>query len=77
MSYRTHLSIPLRSGLLNLTVKQVKHYRPQLIEKAYEQLDNVDTNVFKKLSDDEKDNIRSKLDLVQEMIDSIRGELDV
>ena len=49
----------------------------QLIEKAYEQLDNVDTNVFKKLSDDEKDNIRSKLDLVQEMIDSIRGELDV
>lgn len=31
----------------------------------------------KKLSDDEKDNIRSKLDLVQEMIDSIRGELDV
>lgn len=40
-------------------------------------LDNVDTNVFKKLSDDEKDNIRSKLDLVQEMIDSIRGELDV
>lgn len=42
-----------------------------------EQLDNVDTNVFKKLSDDEKDNIRSKLDLVQEMIDSIRGELDV
>lgn len=48
-----------------------------MIEKAYEQLDNVDTNVFKKLSDDEKDNIRSKLDLVQEMIDSIRGELDV
>ena len=41
------------------------------------ELDNVDTNVFKKLSDDEKDNIRSKLDLVQEMIDSIRGELDV
>ena len=37
----------------------------------------MDTNVFKKLSDDEKDNIRSKLDLVQEMIDSIRGELDV
>ena len=57
--------------------KASKTLPAQLIEKAYEQLDNVDTNVFKKLSDDEKDNIRSKLDLVQEMIDSIRGELDV
>lgn len=57
--------------------KESKTLPAQLIEKAYEQLDNVDTNVFKKLSDDEKDNIRSKLDLVQEMIDSIRGELDV
>lgn len=58
-------------------LRRSKTLPAQLIEKAYEQLDNVDTNVFKKLSDDEKDNIRSKLDLVQEMIDSIRGELDV
>ena len=57
--------------------KASKTLPAQLIEKAYEQLDNVDTNVFKKLSDDEKDTIRRKLDLVQEMIDSIRGELDV
>ena len=51
--------------------------RPCLMRLVINDLDNVDTNVFKKLSDDEKDNIRSKLDLVQEMIDSIRGELDV
>lgn len=62
---------------MNLLTHRSKTLPAQLIEKAYEQLDNVDTNVFKKLSDDEKDNIRSKLDLVQEMIDSIRGELDV
>lgn len=57
--------------------KASKTLPAQLIEKAYDQLDNVDTNVFKKLSDDEKDTVRSKLDLVQEMVDIIRGELDV
>ena len=49
----------------------------QQAEKAYEMLDTIDTNIFKKLSDVQKDDIRSKLDLVQQMLDSIRSELDV
>lgn len=59
--------------------KEGKNWKVQVYYKDWQgnQKRNVDTNVFKKLSDDEKDNIRSKLDLVQEMIDSIRGELDV
>lgn len=46
-------------------------------EKAYEMLDTIDTNIFKKFSEVQKDEIRSKLDLVQQMLDSIRSELDV
>lgn len=49
----------------------------QQAEKAYEMLDTIDTNIFKKLSDVQKDDIRGKLDLVQQMLDSIRSELDV
>lgn len=49
----------------------------QLIEKAYDQIDNIDTNILKKLSDEEKETVRNKLDLLQEMMDNIRGELDV
>ena len=75
--YYKDMDVRLREHTMYTNSKASKTLPAQLIEKAYEQLDNVDTNVFKKLSDDEKDNIRSKLDLVQEMIDSIRGELDV
>ena len=49
----------------------------QQAEKAYEMLDTIDTNIFKKLSDPQKDDVRSKLDLVQQTLDSIRSELDV
>jgi len=48
-----------------------------LAEKAYEMLDTIDTNIFKKMSDIQKDDIRKKLDLIQQIIDSIRDELDV
>jgi hypothetical protein len=49
----------------------------QQVEKAYEMLDTIDTNIFKKMSDAQKDDIREKLDLVQQILDNIRGELDV
>lgn len=49
----------------------------QQAEKAYEMLDTIDTNIFKKMSDAQKDDIREKLDLLQQMLDSIRSELDV
>lgn len=49
----------------------------QQAEKAYEMLDTIDTNIFKKLSDAQKDDVRNKLDLIQEILDVIRGELDV
>ncbi|MEK4037704.1 hypothetical protein NYE44_00980 [Paenibacillus sp. FSL L8-0493] len=49
----------------------------QQAEKAYEMLDTIDTNIFKKISDVQKEDIREKLDLVQQILDSIRGELDV
>ncbi|MFH5837371.1 hypothetical protein ACHAL6_15020 [Proteiniclasticum sp. C24MP] len=49
----------------------------QQAEKAFEILDTIDTNIFKKLSDEQKDDVRNKLDKIQEILDSIRGDLDV
>lgn len=49
----------------------------QQAEKAYDMLDTIDTNIFKKMSEEQKDDVRSKLDLVQQVLDSIRSELDV
>ena len=48
----------------------------QLAEKAYEMLDTIDTNIFKKLNDEQKDDIRNRLDQIQEVLNRIRGELD-
>jgi hypothetical protein len=49
----------------------------QQVEKAYDMLDTIDTNIFKKLSNSQKDDVRSKLDLLQQTLDIIRSELDV
>lgn len=49
----------------------------QQVEKAYEILETIDTNIFKKISDEQKDDIRETLDLIQQTLDSIRGELNV
>ena len=49
----------------------------QQAEKAFEALDTIDTNIFKKLSEEQRDCVRSKLDQVQDILDKIRGELDV
>ena len=48
----------------------------QQAEKAYEMLDTIDTNIFKKLNDEQKDDIRNRLDQIQEVLNRIRGELD-
>jgi hypothetical protein len=47
------------------------------VEKAFDSLDLVDTNIFKKLSSEQKEDIREKLDMVSEIVSKIRGELDV
>lgn len=48
----------------------------QQAEKAYEMLDTIDTNIFKKLNDEQKDDVRNRLDQIQEALNRIRGELD-
>ena len=48
----------------------------QQAEKAYEMLDTIDTNIFKKLTEEQKDDVRHRLDQVQESLNRIRGELD-
>ena len=47
------------------------------VEKAFDSLDLIDTNIFKKLSTEQKDDIGEKLDLLEEIVSNIRRELDV
>lgn len=47
----------------------------QLVEKAYNILDSIDVNIFKKLSEDQLEIVRRKLENVQESINIIREEL--
>ena len=47
------------------------------VEKAFDSLDLIDTNLFKKLSNEQKDNIQEKLDMIDEIVSNIRRELDV
>lgn len=47
------------------------------IEKACDSLELIDTNIFKKLSIDQKDDIQEKLDKIEEIIFNMRRELDV
>ena len=49
----------------------------QQAEKAFEMLDTIDTNIFRKLTEEQREDVRSKLDLVQGILDTIRGKLDV
>ena len=49
----------------------------QQAEKAYEMLDTIDTNIFKKLNEEQRDDVRNRLDQIQEALNRIRGELDV
>lgn len=47
------------------------------VEKAFDSLDLIDTNIFKKLSTEQKDDIGEKLDMIEEIVSNIRRELDV
>lgn len=49
----------------------------QQVEKAYEMLDTIDTNIFKKLTESQREDVREKLELIQQSLDAIREELDV
>lgn len=49
----------------------------QQAEKAFEMLDTIDTNIFKKLNEEQKDDVRNRLDQIQEVLNRIKGELDV
>lgn len=47
----------------------------QLVEKAYNILDSIDVNIFKKLNEDQLEIVRRKLENVQESINIIKEEL--
>ena len=49
----------------------------QLIEKAYNAIDSIDTNIFLKLNDEQIGVVVSKLDKLSDLIEQVRGELDV
>ena len=74
----------LKEGFAHSTEKWVSkadgdatRNRPaQQAEKAYEMLGTIDTNIFKKLNDEQKDDVRNRLDQIQEALNRIRGELD-
>ncbi len=46
-------------------------------EKAFDSLDLIDTKILKKLSEEQRSEIREKLDMIDQMVLTIRRELDV
>ncbi len=46
-------------------------------EKAFDSLDLIDTKIIKKLNEEQKSEIREKLDMIDQMVLTIRSELDV
>ncbi|CBH21758.1 conserved protein of unknown function [Acetoanaerobium sticklandii] len=46
-------------------------------EKAFDSLDLIDTKILKKLSEEQRSEIREKLDMIDQIVLSIRSELDV
>ena len=46
-------------------------------EKAFDSLDLIDTQILKKLSEEQKSEIREKLDMIDQIVLTIRSELDV
>ncbi|MFA1643428.1 hypothetical protein AB5N96_11230 [Chryseomicrobium imtechense] len=47
------------------------------VEKACDSIELIDRNIFKKLNDDQKDDIQEQLDRLEELILDMRKELDV
>lgn len=46
-------------------------------EKAYDSLDLIDINIIRKLDQEQRDEIREKLDMIDQIVLNIRSELDV
>lgn len=75
----------IKSGFLHSTEKYVnrvdgettRNQPAKQAEKAFDSLDLIDLNVFNKLNQEQKDDIREKLDMIDEALVSIRRKLDV
>lgn len=49
----------------------------KLSEKALDALDSIDTNIFKKLSEEQKSEVQGNLNRIEELLNMIRGDLNV
>ena len=49
----------------------------QILTKIYDSLEEIDQNIFVKLSEEQKEEIMDRLDLIDAKVDEIRGSLDV
>ena len=58
-------------------VTDTKNKPNQILTKIYDSLEEIDTNIFVKLSDDQKEEIMNKLDLIDAKVEEIRGSIDV
>ena len=58
-------------------VTDTKNKPNQILTKIYDSLEEIDTNIFVKLSDDQKEEIMDKLDLIDAKVEEIRGSIDV
>lgn len=49
----------------------------QQTAQAYNKLDEIDLNILKKLNEEQREEVRKNLDLIQDILENIRGTLDV
>lgn len=57
--------------------KQTRNKPAQILLKAGDSLETIDTNIFKKLEEEQLAEISEQLDRIIDLVDSIRGALDV
>ena len=57
--------------------KQTRNKPAQILLKAGDSLETIDTNIFKKLEEEQLAEISEQLDRIMDLVDSIRGALDV
>ena len=58
-------------------VTDTKDKPNQILTKIYDSLEEIDQNIFVKLSEEQKEEIMDRLDLIDAKVDEIRGSLDV
>ena len=57
--------------------KQTRNKPAQILLKAGDSLEAIDTNIFKKLDEEQLAEISEQLDRIIDLVDDIRGALDV